>query len=264
MHCILKSFRKIILLVLVFCCIHSQAQQEEPAKETRKRELNINAALVSPVYYAMKIQDSFLGINNRTIIKPDYKFSYTLGVQYKTKKGFLMETQFQPYSFNYKSPIYSIDQGWSGPYPGAAHWVQKYYETFHYTQNRYSLGVGFQKNSKRTVFSMIFGLSYFSGTHSYIDSYFDFKRFDLNGGVYSGGYTTPPDTAILVNLNNVVPYINISYGYKVHKRICITASINYCRLSYGGNSWREMTLLYDITRIHLLSLNIGVKYNFLK
>ena len=248
----MKLFIQLGFIVCFLFCLQTQAQEED----STNRQLSINVALVTPIYYSLNVtyQHPYGPLStSNTTIKPDYKLSYAFGVQYKTKSNLLLELQFQPYTFSYKGPLIVEDYG--------RNITKSWYETFKYTQNRYSIGIGCKGEKKRSSLNLIIGVSFFAGTASSGDSYFDIKYFDADGKPSSKyNFTSQIETNTLYEVKKFAPYLNIGYGYSIFKNFAISASINYSILFYKGQFGSGD---YTYNNVNLLSFNLGAKYNII-
>ena len=243
----MKQFLKSLKLIsaLLLFCVKVNAQKDS----VRTNELSVNTSLALPIYYDANIRYT----NGITSIKPNYIPSFVVGLQYKIPCGFLAEFQFQPYHFNYKTPLITY-QG-SSSQLGIGY--NSYYEIFSYTQNRYSLGIGYKFWKKRIKFSAIVGVSMFSGTSKNTAySSYEYKDFDKNGNQIDEG-------AVLVKVSKIAPYLNIGLEYNFLKRLSAIVNVNYSLLYYGVGYIDYSSGGYGFQYINLLAVNIGLKYNII-
>ena len=236
---------------LSFCITQLQAQKEDSIR----KQFILKGAITIPTLY--NYHANVTGNPNTVDFKPDFKLSYAVGVQYKSKRNLIIETMFQPYNISFKSPT---EYWFSGPNNNTAN---PYYEIVNYKQYRISAGIGFQKKVKRKSYlDCIIGAALFMGNHGGLTTY-DSKSYTLNGipvvpSPYSWGVSEVKGLVEIVP--HLSPYIDICYSYNIIKKISITTSINYSFIYYGSTGG-----IGDCNYIwqSLLSVNVGLKYNII-
>src|ERR1035437_1390692 len=215
----LRLLKQISLFICLLFCLQTKAQEEE----TNNKQLSIKAAMVIPAFYDFKM--STQDPQNVSNIKPDFKLSYVVGLQYKSRHNLLIEAMFQPYNFSFKSPT----EYWYGGYHGNT--TYPYYGIDNYKQYRISVGIGLQKNiNKKSSLGFILGAALFLGDHG-DQTIYDIKLYNPNGTSYNpniaGGPLTPNYNyynlnplggptewkGLVDNMSKLAPYINVCYNY---------------------------------------------------
>lgn len=257
MKLFLKLLKQISLYLFFLLCLHIKAQQEQPIKgyiNYYPKQFSIKAAMVVPAFYNFNVYDPNTAISNNYFkIKPDLKLSYVIGLQYKGKRNILIETQFQPYNFSFKSPIeywntYTVNGNMSYPY----------YETDNYRQYRISAGIGYQKNlNQKNSLGLIIGAALSLGDHGN-QTVYKTNFYSMNGTPYNpfGGYLERK--GLVDNMSKLAPYISIYYNYNLIKNLAVTANVNYSYLYYKGE---ELIGDFYYQSQNLLAVNIGLKFN---
>jgi len=260
----LRLLKQISLTISLLLPVFIEAQNK--AKDTTI-QCSISGNLVLPIYYGIVInQQVYNDANNisyaSSVIRPNYKVSGNIGIQVKNKHNFLVEFQFQPYVFDCKGPLITKTSTY-GPYGATQVSTESGYETFRYTQNRHSIGVGFTKSKKRSCYTVTAGASFFLGTANLTYSYYyNLKYYDKNGNL---SYSLGDDKIFYVA--KIGTYLKASYGYQVLKKLSATAGIDYCMIYYNEGTYYTNNPHYGVYPykfIHLVSFNVGLKYNLTK
>src|ERR1700758_5330390 len=139
MKLFLKLSRLSRTIVLILFHFNAIAQVNETGKKIYPKQLLVKASLVVPVYYDFKMYSTdSMGEDHKKLIKPNFRLTFQIGLQYKTKRNTLFDLQIQHYDFKYNSPVsYSRNTNYSS-------YLGSYYAE-DYGLYRVSMGVGRQK-----------------------------------------------------------------------------------------------------------------------